>query len=118
MSQVSPTVSGDFANMLLMPTILLTLTGNATTIPPAINAIFSNVPGSRQRLYLEGSQLESMYPLSVVTDAMGINLTVVSYSSKLCFAITSCPTRQPGIEALGGFLKHSFKQLQAEVKQL
>jgi diacylglycerol O-acyltransferase len=118
MSRVSSTVSRDFANMLLMPTILLTLTGNATSIPPGINAIFSNVPGSRQRLYLEGSQLESMYPLSVVTDAMGINLTVVSYGNKLCFAITSCPTRQPGIEALGGFLKHSFKQLQAAVKQL
>lgn len=113
LAKMSPTASQDFANMMLMPIILLTLSGNATRVNPAINAIFSNVAGSRDKLYLEGAQLQAMYPLSVVTDGMGINLTVVSYANKLCFAVTSCPTLQPGIETLGRRLKESFSELRA-----
>lgn len=112
LAKMSPTASQDFANMMLMPTILLTLSGNAARVTPAINAIFSNVAGSREKLYLEGAQLQAMYPLSVVTDGMGINLTVVSYANKLCFAVTSCPTQQPGIETLGRRLRESFSELQ------
>ena len=73
----------------MMPTILLTLAGRASQVKPALNVIVSNVPGSREQLYLEGAPLEAIYPLSVVTDGMGINVTVVSYRSKLCVAITS-----------------------------
>jgi len=116
LAAMSTTANQDFTNLILMPTILLTLTGNSTRVTPAINAIFSNVPGSQQKLYMEGAELESLYPLSVVTDGMGINLTVVSYDKKLCFAVTSCPTEQPGIEQLGDFLKESFRQLRDAVR--
>jgi WS/DGAT/MGAT family acyltransferase len=109
---MSTMASQEFANMMLLPTIILTLSGNATRVNPAINAIFSNVPGSRKTLYLEGAELQSLYPLSVVTDGMGINLTVVSYAKKLCFAVTACPTMQPGIEVLGKYLKESFSELE------
>jgi diacylglycerol O-acyltransferase len=115
LAHMSTTANQDLTNLILMPAVLLTLTGNATRVTPAINAIFSNVPGSRQKLYMEGAELESLYPLSVVTDGMGLNLTVISYGSKLCFAITSCPTQQPGIEQLGDFLKQGFRDLQAAV---
>jgi hypothetical protein len=114
---MSPTASQDFANMMLMPTIILTLSGAAGKVTPAINAIFSNVPGSRQTLYLEGSELQSLYPLSVVTAGMGINLTVVSYRQKLCFAITSCPTLQPGIEELGKYLRQNLQELRRAAAQ-
>tara|TARA_B100001540_G_C15809171_1_gene643614 strand:- start:1001 stop:2374 length:1374 start_codon:yes stop_codon:yes gene_type:complete len=111
LSRMTPAASQDFANMLLMPTVLLTLTGNVSRVNPAINAIFSNVPGSRQRLYLQGSELQALYPLSVVTDGMGINITVISYVNKLCFAVTSCPTEQPNINAIGKLLQQSFAEL-------
>lgn len=113
---ISTTASQDFANMMLMPTILLTLSGNATRVQPAVNAIFSNVPGSPERLYMEGAELEAMYPLSVVTDGMGINLTVISYANKLCFAITSCPTLQPGIEKFGKLLIQSLRDLKSAIQ--
>ena len=117
LGEMSTTANQDFTNLILMPTILLTLTGNATRVTPAINAIFSNVPGSPDKLYLEGAELEGLYPLSVVTDGMGINLTVISYSNKLCFAITSCPTEQPGVGELGGLVKTSFRNLQQAVRE-
>ena len=95
--------------------ILLTVTGNATRVRPATNAIFSNVPGSRERLYMEGAELEAIYPLSIVTDGMGLNITVVSHVNKLCFAIASCPTEQPGVEHLGKLLKESYANLREAV---
>lgn len=116
LAEISTTAGQDFSNLLLMPTVLLTLTGNATRVAPAINAIFSNVPGSDRKLFLQGAELESLYPFSVVTDGMGINLTVVSYDKKLCFAVTSCPTRLPGIENLDRLLKSSFSDLRAATK--
>ena len=111
MRSMSRTAAQDFTNMLMMPTILLTLSGRASQVKPALNVIVSNVPGSRQRLYLDGARLEAIYPLSVVTDGLGINITVVSYMSKLCIAVTSCPTAQPGIETLGKHLRASYRAL-------
>lgn len=115
LAQMTPVATRDFANLLLMPAILLTLTGNANRVNPALNCIFSNVPGSRRKLYMEGAELQAMYPLSVVTDSMGINITVVSYGNRLCFAVTSCPTNQPGIEDMGRRLTDSFNELRAAV---
>lgn len=111
LSSVSTTAAQDFYALVMAPTILLTVTGNAMRVRPAINAIFSNVPGSRERLYLEGAELEALYPLSIVTDAMGLNITVVSHVNKLCIAIASCPTDQPGIEGLDRLLRDSYGSL-------
>ena len=107
MREMSHTAAQDYTNALMLPTILLTLTGNASHVTPALNAIVSNVPGSRQQLYLNGAPMERLYPLSVVTDGMGINITVISYMGKLCFSITSCPTEQPGIEELAAMIKRT-----------
>jgi diacylglycerol O-acyltransferase len=109
--KMSRTAVQDYANILMMPTMLLTITGRASQVKPPINVIVSNVPGSRERLYLEGAELEALYPLSVVTDGMGINITVVSYRKRLCVAVTSCPTMQPGIEDLGSLLRRSWREL-------
>lgn len=116
LTSVSRTASQDITNLLFVPVILLTLSGNTNRVNPAVNAIFSNVPGPRERVYLEGAELTGLYPLSVVTDGVGLNLTVVSYGSRLCFALTSCPTQLPGIEGLGELMKESFRELQAAVK--
>ncbi len=118
LNSVSSTAAQDYYALIMAPTLLLTITGNATKVRPAINAIFSNVPGSRERLYLDGSELEAIYPLSIVTDAMGLNITVVSHVNKLCFAIASCPRDQPGIEDLGKMLKDSYRELRDAVRVL
>lgn len=116
LASISSTAAEDYYALIMAPTILLTVTGNATKVRPALNAIFSNVPGSREKLYLEGAELEALYPLSVVTDAMGLNITVVSHVNKLCFAIASCPRDQPGVEQLGVLLKASYAELREAVQ--
>jgi diacylglycerol O-acyltransferase len=114
---MSKTAAQDFTNALMMPTILLTLTGNTSKVRPALNAIVSNVPGSRKKLYLDGAELERLYPLSVITDGMALNITVVSYLDKLCFAVTSCPTQLPGIARLDKYLQQSYRELSAAARK-
>jgi hypothetical protein len=46
---------------------------------------------------------------------MGLNITVVSHVNKLCFAVISCPTGQPGIEGFGSLLKQSYRDLRQSV---
>jgi diacylglycerol O-acyltransferase len=113
---MSATAAEDFYALVMGPAIVLTVTGNATRVPPVINAIFSNVPGSRDKLYLEGAELEALYPLSIITDAMGLNITVISHASKLCFGIASCPTDQPGIEQFGKLIRESYRDLQRAMR--
>jgi WS/DGAT/MGAT family acyltransferase len=115
LSGISTTAAEDYYALIMAPGILLTITGNATRVRPALNAIFSNVPGSRERRYLEGAELEAIYPLSIVTDAMGLNITVLSHVNKLCIAVASCPKDQPGIGALGALLRESYRGLRDAV---
>jgi diacylglycerol O-acyltransferase len=116
LSKISATAAEDYYALIMAPATLLTVTGNAGRARPAVNAIFSNVPGSREKLYMEGAELESIYPLSIITDGMGINFTVISHANKLCFAIASCPTHQPGTERLGKLMKASYREMQAAAR--
>jgi len=44
-----------------------------------LNLVISNVPGSRVPLYLAGARMEAHYPVSVITDGVGLNITCMSY---------------------------------------
>ena len=113
--KLSNTASLDYMNLLLLPTIALTLVGAATSIPPAYNVITSNVPGPRRRLYLNGAKLEATYPLSLITDAVGLNITAISYMSKLCIGITACPILMPDIDSFARHLQAAFVELSETV---
>jgi diacylglycerol O-acyltransferase / wax synthase len=56
---------------------------------PPVNLVISNVPGPRTPLYLAGAQLQATYPVSVVVDGVGLNITVMSYRDHLDFGIVA-----------------------------
>ena len=51
------------------------------------NVVISNVPGPRQPLYFAGAKLRHQYPVSIVTDGLGLNITVQSYVDRIDFGI-------------------------------
>jgi diacylglycerol O-acyltransferase len=57
----------------------------ADRFAPPFNLVVSNVPGPRQPVYLAGAQLSHQFPVSIVTDGQGLNITVVSYLDRLDF---------------------------------
>jgi WS/DGAT/MGAT family acyltransferase len=56
---------------------------------PPLNVVISNVPGPRDPLYLAGAQLQANYPVSVVIDGVGLNMTVMSYRDHMDFGIVA-----------------------------
>jgi diacylglycerol O-acyltransferase len=58
-------------------------------VRPPLNLVISNVPGSRTPLYMAGAQMQAYYPVSVVTDGVGLNMTVMSYRDQMDFGIVT-----------------------------
>jgi len=56
---------------------------------PTWNLVISNVPGPQLPIYCAGARLEAIYPVSVITDGMGLNITVMSYNGNLNFGIVA-----------------------------
>ena len=78
---------------------------------PAWNLVVSNVPGPQVPLYMAGARLEANYPISVVTDGMGLNITVMSYCGKLDFGIVADREQMPDLWSLIGWLRESLEEL-------
>ena len=57
----------------------------ADRVAQPFNLVISNVPGPRQPLYLTGAQLHHQFPISIITDGQGLNITVTSYLDRLDF---------------------------------
>ena len=67
----------------------------ADQLPPAANVTISNVPGPQTALYLAGAKLLNLYPVSIPTHGVGLNITVQSYCGALDFGFTACGARCP-----------------------
>ena len=52
-----------------------------------LNLVISNVPGPRNPLFIAGAKLEAHYPVSVITDGAGLNITCMSYRDRVDFGI-------------------------------
>ncbi|HTX26203.1 MAG TPA: wax ester/triacylglycerol synthase family O-acyltransferase, partial [Streptosporangiaceae bacterium] len=72
-------------------------TGLLHRLPP-FNLCISNVPGPNVPVYLCGAKLLAHYPVSVITDGQGLNITVVGYLGQLHFGLVCCRELVPDIE--------------------
>ncbi len=64
------------------------------------NVVVSNVPGSRAPLFAAGARLEHYYPISVLIEGQGLNITVQSYLDRLDFGLICCPELVPDVELM------------------
>jgi diacylglycerol O-acyltransferase / wax synthase len=78
---------------------------------PAWNLVVSNVPGPQFPLYMAGAKLEANYPISVITDGMGLNITVMSYLGRLDFGIVADREQMPDLWSLIGWLEDALAEL-------
>ncbi len=86
-------------------------------VPPLGNTLVSNVPGPRQPLYLKGAKLESMYPISALTPANHMNITLFSYDKHLHFGLVA--TRAlPHLDKLSDYIVDAFVELETAIAPL
>ena len=69
----------------------------ADQVTPISNVVISNVPGSRETLYLAGAELTALVPVSTVSDGMGLNMTVISYRERVVFGYVACRDQVPDL---------------------
>ena len=78
---------------------------------PNWNLVISNVPGPQFPLYLGGAELQANYPVSVITDGMGLNITVMSYRGHLDFGILADRDQMPDVWKLIDWLHEGLAEL-------
>jgi diacylglycerol O-acyltransferase len=87
------------------------LSTNGTLGRPTWNLVISNVPGPQFPLYCAGARLEANYPVSVITDGMGLNITVMSYRGHLDFGIVGDRDQMKDVQCLLGWLGDELELL-------
>jgi WS/DGAT/MGAT family acyltransferase len=82
-------------------------------LPPAANITVSNVPGPRQTLYAAGAELLHIFPVSISTHGLALNITVQSYRDQLDFGFIAGANIIPHVQLLCDMLPEEFAALEA-----
>jgi diacylglycerol O-acyltransferase len=82
-------------------------------LPPAANITVSNVPGPRQTLYAAGAELLHIFPVSISTHGLALNITVQSYRDQLDFGFIAGANIIPHVQVLCDMLPGEFAALEA-----
>ncbi len=86
--------------------------GSSSVGHPTWNLVVSNVPGPQFDLYCAGAKLLASYPVSVITDGLGLNITVMSYAGHLDVGILADREQMPDLWSLIDWLKDSLDELE------
>ncbi len=100
--------------LLQTPGLLLMPLGLMSRFPP-FSTIISNVPGPRQTMYWNGARLDGIYPASIVTEGVALNITLVSYDQNVDFGITACRRSMPQVQRLIDYMEESLVELEEAV---
>jgi WS/DGAT/MGAT family acyltransferase len=76
---------------------------------PLANCAITNVPGSREPLYLLGARLSYLSAIMPISDGMGLVFSVTGYNDTIVVSFTSCYEQLPDPEVLAQCLRDSFQ---------
>ncbi len=85
----------------------------SNVLPPATNITVSNVPGPRQTLYAAGAELLHIFPVSISTHGIALNITVQSYRDQLDFGFIVGANIIPHVQVMCDMLPVEFDALEA-----
>jgi diacylglycerol O-acyltransferase len=80
------------------------------------NLVISNVPGPQVPLYCAGARLVANYPISVITDGMGLNISVMSYCGHMDFGIVADRDQMPDLWSMLDRLRAAIEELKRTPK--
>lgn len=99
--------------MVQILALLYSRSSLSDVLPPAANITVSNVPGPRQTLYAAGAELLHIYPVSIATHGLALNITVQSYRDQLDFGFIAGANIIPHVERMADMLPEEFELLRA-----
>lgn len=81
-------------------------------LPSNGHTIVSNVPGPTETLYLKGSVVERMYPISTLAPGLRMNITLFSYAGVLHFGIVATRNME-NLQILADNIIAEFRNLES-----
>ena len=88
------------------------LTGSAKKYPP-FNLVISNVPGPKESLYLNGAHLDEVYPVSIPTHYLALNITISGYRDTLGFGYIACRRSVPALQRMLDYTDNAIRALES-----
>ncbi|MEH6585876.1 MAG: wax ester/triacylglycerol synthase family O-acyltransferase [Halioglobus sp.] len=102
----------ELISMLMQaPSLMLMPLGLVSKLPP-YNLAISNVPGIQKTMYWNGARLNGSYPLSIVTDGMALNITLLTNDQNVDFGIIACRRSLPNIQRMIDYMEDSLQELE------
>ncbi len=92
-----------YSGYLLAPSLAQTMAaiaGVKNPLPTTFNLVLSNVPGPKKTLYLRGSRLEAVYPVSIPAHGMALNITLETYAGTMNFGFIGDREAVPHLQRL------------------
>ena len=99
--------------MMQILALLYSRSSLSDVLPPTANITVSNVPGPRQTLYAAGAELLHIFPVSISTHGLALNITVQSYRDQLDFGFVAGANIIPHVEVLCSLVPEEFAALEA-----
>jgi diacylglycerol O-acyltransferase / wax synthase len=105
------------ANHLIPPSLFARAAGvtaafaAAGRLSPPYNVVISNVPGPSVPIYAAGARQIASYPVSVIHDAVGLNVTVFSYQDRVDFGLVADRELIPDLHRITASLQNSLTEL-------
>ena len=108
---MSPAQTQFISTLLQSPGLVLIPLGLTSKLPP-FNTVISNVPGIQQRMYWNGARLDGSYPVSIVTDGIAVNITMVTNDKNVDFGIIACRRSVPQVQRLIDYMEDALVELE------
>lgn len=77
---------------------------------PLANCAITNIPGSREPLYLQGAKLTYLSAIMPIHDGMGLVFSVTGYGNTIVVSFTACAEQVPDPEVLAQCIRDSFQE--------
>lgn len=80
------------------------------------NVVISNVPGPKVTLYLNTVRLNEVYPVSIATHYLALNITISGYRDALDFGYTACRRSVPALQRMLDYTDEAIAELETALQ--
>ena len=115
LSRIPPEARTSYTLLLNAPYVAGLMLGLGGRSPVPFNVAISNVPGPAEPLYMNGSRLDSLFPLSLLTHGNALNITCVSYAGMLDFGFTGARDTMPHLQRLAIYMGEALEEIEGEL---
>jgi WS/DGAT/MGAT family acyltransferase len=112
LSGLPPEARTSYTLLINGPYIAGLMAGLAGHAPIPFNLGISNVPGPPEQLYLNGSRLDALSPLSLLLHGNALNITCVSYAGTLNFGFTGARDTLPHLQRLAIYMGDALAEIE------